>query len=59
MTFDKEEWHVLPVDDIQPHEESLDCHCMPTITQGYESIVVTHNAFDGREILEQNPIHLN
>lgn len=54
-----ETWHILPQNDRQPHTESLDCHCRPDVQWESQSRIVIHRAFDGREILEQNPIHLN
>lgn len=58
-------YHVLPVDDLRPHKETLiyppigmpysDCECQPTVlnesTDG-DGLLVVHNSFDGREKFE-------
>jgi hypothetical protein len=54
--------HVIPINDIDYHEQNEFCHCNPTIN---EDGVCVHNAFDGREVFEQakeqieNPISNN
>ena len=40
--------HVMPTNDILEHQESRECWCDPEIEE-YESGLVIHNAFDGRE----------
>lgn len=47
-------WHILPVDDVRDHEESVDCPCEPEI-QFMENgdLLVVHNAFDKREEQEK------
>lgn len=47
-------FHVLPINDINPHEEvGTSCPCEPrVIFEGGEMIII-HNSFDGREGLEQ------
>ena len=42
-------YHVLPIDDLQSHEESKDCACEPRI----EDNIIVHNSYDGREIIEE------
>jgi hypothetical protein len=51
--------HIIPENDSQPHEELTTCHCHPRVdfTQGV--MVVIHNSFDGRELLEQAQDLLN
>jgi hypothetical protein len=47
-------WHILPINDIKPHEELSNCHCSPSseiLDNG--DIMITHNSFDGREFVEQ------
>lgn len=48
--------HVVPVNDIEPHEERLmegyECKCEPKIEPIHGSILVIHNSFDGREGVE-------
>ena len=41
--------HVIPLDDLRPHNESPDCWCSPTADDG----VVIHNSADLREQYEQ------
>lgn len=41
--------HVLPVNDLRDHEETLDCWCRPREDDG----VITHNSMDRREEYEQ------
>lgn len=46
-------WHILPINDIKEHEELSTCHCMPKseiLENG--DIMITHNSFDGRELIE-------
>ncbi len=50
--------HGIPMDDLEQHviDVGFDvtCHCDPTIEiQENDAWVVTHNAFDGRELYEQ------
>jgi hypothetical protein len=44
--------HVIPINDLRPHEESLACPCRPRRNVGQPNVVV-HNSFDGREIVER------
>lgn len=41
--------HVMPVNDLRPHDESLQCWCRPVDDAG----VVVHNSMDGREDFEE------
>jgi len=43
--------HVIPKDDIKEHELSFICPCRPDIE--WQDNIVTHNAFDKREAVEQ------
>lgn len=46
-------YHVLPVNDLKEHEESENCNCGPE-TEYYENgMVIIHNSYDGREIVEE------
>lgn len=51
--------HVLPIDDLRAHEETLACWCAPTLKQvdGSTSYVVVHHAADGRELVEEHGIN--
>ncbi len=49
-----EMWHVLPVNDARIHDEhSASCHCNPRVESDENGTIVIHNAFDGREMLEE------
>lgn len=52
-------YHVTPVDDIQEHTESITCECSPTVKTENGRLIVVHNAFDGRELIEQMNDNLN
>lgn len=47
-------WHILPIDDLKEHEEESTCECCPSveIVDGGDMLII-HNSYDGREILEQ------
>ena len=40
--------HVMPVDDLFEHTESVECWCKPTNDDG----VIIHHSRDGRELFE-------
>ena len=46
-------YHILPIDDLEEHEESTTCKCEPKIEFIKGEMMIIHNAFDQREILEQ------
>ena len=46
-------WHILPVDDLKEHEETIKCFCDPCVQYVDGNTIITHNAFDNREIKEQ------
>lgn len=59
-------WHVLPVNDLEPHEENTTCKCKPNVIHQAGNMIVVHNSFDGREgvewakeILTKNPTSKN
>ena len=43
--------NILPINDIEDHEESNNCKCSPTVD--IENELIIHNAFDGRDIIEK------
>ena len=54
MKTDKHITHVLPIDDLKPHnEEGTECDCVPIIEEYEHGVVVIHNAYDGRELGEE------
>jgi len=53
-----EEWqndtHVYPVDDASEHVlEGTDCPCNPVIEVHGANLLIIHNAWDHREIIEE------
>lgn len=48
-------YHILPINDIESHEEAgTMCKCGPKVTFVENGdMLVVHNSFDGREILEK------
>ncbi len=47
-----EEWedlHVIPLDDLLPHDDGTECHCKPRIEVHGAKLIIIHNAYDGRE----------
>lgn len=47
-------WHILPINDLKEHEEISTCECMPKVEiQGNGDLLIIHNSFDGREIIEK------
>lgn len=53
ITFaDPEIVHVLPIDDLRPHQEiGTDCWCEPELKE--DGRLVVHNSADGREFKER------
>lgn len=47
------EKHILPINDIKPHEESTGCHCKPKVISENGDTIVVHSSFDGREAIEE------
>lgn len=46
--------HILPINDLEPHdEEGTTCKCEPRVEFAEGGMLVIHNAFDNREIIEQ------
>lgn len=46
-------WHILPVADIEPHDESSTCKCEPAVqVMEFGDLIIIHNSFDGREGVE-------
>jgi hypothetical protein len=46
--------HVVPQNDLRPHELSVNCWCRPRLVcQSPRAQVYSHNALDGREIVER------
>lgn len=45
--------HVLPVDDLKEHVESVDCPCQPYVEVIGASLLIVHHSWDGREYFEE------
>lgn len=45
-------YHVLPKNDLETHEQSTTCKCEPTVLHENGNMIIVHNSFDGREGIE-------
>lgn len=46
-------YHVTPIDDVEPHNETTTCKCEPKVIFAENgNMIVIHNSFDGREGME-------
>lgn len=45
--------HVYPLNDLQEHIFESTCFCNPIVTIQNGEIIICHNSFDGREIIEK------
>jgi hypothetical protein len=45
--------NILPTNDIDFHEENSNCKCLPRILLEYGELIVIHNSFDNRELIEE------
>jgi len=53
-------WHITPTDDKKAHkEEGTLCECEPKVKIENGEMIVIHNAFDYREMIEQTKEVLN
>jgi len=48
----RQENHILPSMDTLEHSMSTRCICTPSVYVRHNTIIVVHNAFDRRELLE-------
>lgn len=46
-------YHILPIDDLEEHEESTTCKCKPDVQYEDGNMIIVHNSFDGREFIEE------
>lgn len=49
--------HVIPINDLEPHEETRACWCEPRLKAVGRGVVVVHFAKDGRELVEQHGLN--
>ena len=45
--------HVLPINDINEHTEDSTCECNPTVTIQHGEMIICHNSYDCREVIEE------
>jgi len=45
--------HVIPLNDLIEHTESILCACEPKIIFDKSGTRIIHDSFDGREIIEE------
>ena len=45
-------FHILPINDIDEHQETIHCKCKPNVVIKNECTLIIHNAFDKREFVE-------
>lgn len=50
--MDEEVWNIIPINDLEEHEESSMCKCKPEVREVDGGVLIIHNSFDGREGLE-------
>ena len=46
-------WHVIPTNDLKEHTESDKCECKPTIKYVNRSMIIVHNSYDSRDVIEK------
>lgn len=46
--------NVVLINDIEEHIEDTTCWCVPEIIEEYGTIIIKHNAFDGRTLNEKD-----
>ena len=51
--------HIIPIKDIQEHEESTTCNCYPSVEFENGEMIIIHNSYDGRELNENNNYEKN
>ena len=51
-----ESGHILPIDDLEPHFETPDCHCHPERHPETKDGLTVHNSFDRREYSEPDHV---
>ena len=54
MSLVSNDTHVYPLNDLHEHiTEGVECPCNPTVEVIGASLLIIHNAFDNREVIEQ------
>lgn len=44
--------NILPINDLKEHIESSICECNPSVEFENGEMIIIHNSYDGRELLE-------
>ena len=44
--------NIIPINDIKQHVESSTCDCCPKLIMEDSEMILVHNSFDGRELIE-------
>lgn len=45
--------NILPINDLKEHTENSTCECEPKVIIEDGEIIVIHNSYDRREVIEQ------
>lgn len=45
--------HIMPINDLEEHEESSTCKCSPKLIVENDEMIFIHNSYDGREYIEE------
>jgi hypothetical protein len=54
LTLEVTKIEVTPEEDLKNHVSSPDCDCIPELRDQDGVLMLIHNSFDGREVLEAN-----
>lgn len=58
--MDKERVHIYPINDQREHTLVGEfCRCQPSVADAGHSVLVIHNAYDGREFGEWDDLEEN
>lgn len=50
--------HIEPLNDLEPHDTvTRFCKCQPRVERDGLGILVIHNSYDGRELLEPDRVN--
>ncbi len=58
LNYPEKDWswediNILPKNDTKEHTEGTTCECIPKVEVTGFTLLIIHNAFDNREILEE------
>lgn len=47
-------WHIIPINDLEEHEDRSTCKCMPSLEMLENGdMLFVHNSYDERELREE------